>query len=407
MNACHRWSGIARAAALAGVGVCLLGSAPRGGGDGGALRMSVSTNSVVSVGVRVRAGQELMRAYRLRNLAEYGLRDVKVVDAQAVGGVAACPRASLAPLGTMVCRAAVRAVAGRHVVRVTATGVPTWEEYGTAAATASAGYDARASVLTLERAASQKRLFYRLVYSGPAALENVRLRDPLLDPAALRCVPGGGLPARLPTGSALECSAPAPDRPGPHESVARATGTTADEAVSPAGTPLPPLALEAEAPGGYTVPVPPRRARPVAPVGQAAGGRRGPGAPLRGAPPRPGPPAAVAPLPGGAPPAPLAPGFLAGLGVPVPPGVAVPPGIAPGGVAGVAPAGRTPGRAVPTTGPLPPDTAVAAHRPQRGGSPLDEGMDWAFISLVVVAFPALLVAITSVSRKSAPQGGKD
>lgn len=267
MNACRRLSGIVRAVALVGIGVCLLGSAPLGGGDGDALRMAVSTNSVPVAGVPVRMGQELIRTYQLRNFAEYGLHSVKVVDEQAVGGAARCPRTSLPPLGTMVCRAVVRAVAGRHVGRVRASGVPTWQGYRSASVAVSAGYDARTSVLTLERAASQKRLSYRLVYSGPAALENLQLRDPLLDAAALRCASGGGLPAVLPAGTELECWAPAPDRPGRHESVARASGTTADGAVSPEGRPLPLLALAAQAAAGYTVPAPPERVRPVRPAG--------------------------------------------------------------------------------------------------------------------------------------------
>ncbi|PKV90072.1 hypothetical protein BX283_7733 [Streptomyces sp. TLI_146] len=425
MSACYGLSGLVRPVVLASAGVCLLGAAPLGGGDGDALRMAVSTNSVSVVGVRVRVGQELIRTYRLRNFAEWGLRDVKVVDAQAVGGVARCPRGALAPLGTMVCRAVVRAAAGRHVSRVTATGVPTWEGYRSAYAAAPAGYDARASVLTLERSASQKRLSYRLVYSGPAPLENVRLRDPLLDPAALRCASGGGLPPSLPAGSDLECGAPAPDQPGPHESVARISGTTADKAVSWTGKPLPPLALAAEAVGGYTVPVPsrpsmpPRRARPVRPDGLSGsvgeGMRRlARGVLPRGAQDRPGPSATAVPrreaplLPPGSaalPPGPVPPGALGFLGVPVPPGVPVT-----GDVFGAGPFGPTPGRpvpVVPTAAPLPPGAALSGRRGHPPGDPLEEGMDWAFISLMVVAFPALLAAITSVSRRSNPPGERD
>lgn len=430
MNACRRLSGIVRAVALVGIGVCLLGSAPLGGGDGDALRMAVSTNSVPVAGVPVRMGQELIRTYQLRNFAEYGLHSVKVVDEQAVGGAARCPRTSLPPLGTMVCRAVVRAVAGRHVGRVRASGVPTWQGYRSASVAVSAGYDARTSVLTLERAASQKRLSYRLVYSGPAALENLQLRDPLLDAAALRCASGGGLPAVLPAGTELECWAPAPDRPGRHESVARASGTTADGAVSPEGRPLPLLALAAQAAAGYTVPAPPERVRPVRPAGpsgRADGGKRRSAreAVPRGAParrPRPNPPAAgprrpgalSAPGPAGPAAAALSPGIVARLGVPVAPGAPIAPGdpVA-GDFLGPAPAGRTPGRAVPvvpavpTAGALPPGSGAAERRlPPRSAS-LGEGMDWAFISLLVVSFPALLVAVTSVSRTSKPQGGKD
>ncbi|MFI1104618.1 hypothetical protein [Streptomyces melanogenes] len=412
---------MAQVVVLAGVGVCLLGLAPVGGGDGDALRMAVSTNSVSVVGVRVRAGQEIIRTYRLRNFAEYGLRDVRVVDAQAVEGAARCPRASLEPLGSMACRAVVRAVAGRHVGRVVATGVPTWQGYRVASVAVSAGYDARVSELTLERAASQKRLSYRLRYAGPAPLENLRLEDPLLDAAPLRCASGDGLPVGLPSGSDLECWAPAPAQPGRYESVARASGTTADGAVSPAGTPLSPLALAAEAAGGYTVPTPPERTRPAGPGGPVPGERRRlvrqvpprgpaarrsqPGAPAAAGPRR----AGTAPAPGPA--APLVPGVVARLGVPVPPGPPLPPGFSvPGGTVGAAPAGRAPGLpvpAVPTPGALPPGSAVAGRRLRPPGGVLDEGMDWAFISLVVVAFPALLVAVTSVSRTSNSPGERD
>ncbi|MET9700829.1 hypothetical protein ABZY31_28495 [Streptomyces sp. NPDC006529] len=480
----HKLSGAARVSAWLGICACLLGSAPAGGGDGDALRLAVSTNGVPAPGVQVRSGQQLLRLYHLRNLAEYGLENVEVRDPQVVGGTARCPSTSLAPLGTMTCRATLPALAGRHTVRVAATGVPAWEGYHSPRASAPAGYDAHASTLTLLRSASQKRLSYRLAYAGPADLEGVRLRDPLLLTAGpLTCSTGPGLPRRLPAGAGVECWATAPARPGRYESVAVASGTTPDRAVSPTGSMLPPLALTAEASAAYSVPAPPpppAAPRPAAPVPPPGSPRPPGGSPPRGTAPgtspprgpsgrttpprgaaRPGPGSVPAPAPG-APPrgaraqppgnapgaaadaaagaaAGVAPGAAAATaGVPFAPGVAAAPGTqflaaGPGTPAAAAPPAlppAAPAAAEPPTGPTtpsgtgpvtppatpptaPPPSAPAARRPPGTAlsdvgppprrEPLADSLDWAFITLLIVLFPALLAAMSSTSRTSKRQ----
>lgn len=380
----------ARELAALATGVCLLGAAPGGGGAEDALRMTVRTNSVPAVGVPVRAGQELIRTYHLRNNAEYGLRTVKVVDPQVFGGVVPCPRAFLKPLETMVCRAVVPAAAGRHVDPVTATGNPTWEKYRSARVSVPAGYDGHASALTLRRSASQERLSYHLTYSGPAPLDNVRLRDPLLSSdAALRCPSATGLPRRLAAGQSVECWAPAPKEPGRYESVALVSGTMADRAVSPTGTWLPPLVLSTRAAAGYSVP------RPAAPV-PVGPGRNGADARPRGTAPRRATTAGprtfgVAPAPG---PPPAA-------GQPPPPANA-----APGQRTSPGAGGAVEKPLAPTAVPSPPATQAAERGSSRKGRPLEESVDWVFLTLMIVLFPALLVAITSsASRGPGSRGG--
>ncbi len=447
--------------AVVGMGVSLVGAAPRGGGEQGVLRLSVSTNSMATVGVRVRTGQQVSRTYRMRNFAEYGLKAVKLTDPQVPGGFVPCPHTAIPPLGVMVCRASMPALTGRRVERVVATGVATWEEYGTARASASAGYEGLASSLALERTASQKRLTYRVSYSGPADLENVQLQDPMLASSQLRCGAGLPVPSRLPSGTQLECWGPAPEQPGRHESVARVSGTTSDRAVSESGTSLPALALSAQAAAGYTVPEPaatppraglpppnaPPRSRPrrpvpkrtssadraphgpsadrrppslangvaPGPVGQGVGGTGrmftvpGNAAPTLGAAAR-GAGGAFAVPGGGAPPPPAAPatvvGGTAGL-VAVPGDVPLPPATATGDTAGlVTVPGDVPppsGTAVPGERPppsAPADAFVAGRRVQQPANSLEDSVDWAFITLMVVLFPALLTAVTVASQKS-------
>ncbi|MET3987939.1 hypothetical protein ABIC27_005842 [Streptomyces sp. PvR034] len=423
---------------------CLLGAAPKGGSDSGVLRLSVATNTVSRPGVHVRVGQRLVRVYRLRNYAEYGLDDLEVRDAQAPGGRARCPEPSLAPLGTMTCRAEIVASAGPHTVRVTATGVPAWEGLPGGGADAPAGYEAHHSALVLQRSASQKRLSYRLMYAGPTRLDDLRLDDPLLGNAgALRCSGGAGLPGRLLPGGSVDCWAPAPAGPGRHRSVARATGTTADRAVSSAGSLLPPLPLAAEAAAEYVVPAPPRAIRP--PGGPSAGPSRTPPTPGNVRPPRtPRPPRAQrpprAPRPPGASIRPSAPTPLSPPGVAAPPG-GLPPGAGPGQVpgagAGDAAAGAmlrppgaptAPGRRfllnanpparVPARPPATPG-AVSAHPPppgralsgQQPSSPrretLMDRVDWAVLTLLIVLIPALLAAMSFESRKATSRGKDD
>jgi hypothetical protein len=451
---------------LSGLGMCLIGSAPAGGKDGDVLRMTVTTNSVSVPGVRIRAGQLAVRVYRLRNFAEYGLRGLGVRDPQVAGGSVRCPRDFLAPLGTMTCRAEVAPRPGRHLVRVTAAGAAAWEEYGRARASATAGYEVRPAVLTLRRTASQKRLFYRIAYAGPAALENLRLHDPLLhDPrlrkaAPLTCSSGAGLPRRLPAGGSVECWAPGPAGPGRHASVARVSGTAKDRAVSAKGARLPPLALSARAAAGYSVPVPPPPAtRPSAPP---EGGRprppgtaptRGatpppvttppgtapPGAPPAGTPPRPAPRPPVPPRPPaeGTPPQPEPggqplPGAPPG-GLPAPPpgdaagpagdAAAAPP--APPGAAGAAdpyflaagpaaPVGPVPDAPPFTTPDPPPDgasptrlprsSALSARPSRTDGDGLMQPADWAVMAFLIVLIPAVLAAMSFDSRKSKSSG---
>lgn len=403
--------------------------------------MAVSTNSVTAPGVQVRERQQLIRVYQLRNLAEYGLRNIEVRDAQVTGGSIRCPQTSLKPLGTMTCRATIVALAGRHIGQVTATGVATRKEYGRAQVATSAGYNAHSAKLTLRRSASQKRLFYRLTYTGPAGLENLRLRDPLLREAGtLKCSSGAGLPKRLPTGGNVECWAAAPDSPGRHASVARASGTTADRAVSTTGSLLPPLALAAEAAAGYSVPGPPAAARQDGPTRATASpratssatrpdGRLPPTSPPRATPPlvttlpalplegstAPGPgPGGADPVTGVLPPGPRAPFAVSGAAA-AEAGVAgeflAPPYLAEPGQR--FPPGSRPGGPVPGDRPVTTPTASPASRPQGAarsalpspptGGGLVNTLDWAIMAFLMVIVPAVLVAMTLDSRSSQSQ----
>lgn len=441
----RKLSGVIRALTLSGIAVCLLGSVPMGGTDKGALKMAVSTNSVTSPGVQVRERQNLVRVYQLRNLAEYGLRNIEVRDAQVAGGIVRCPRASLKPLGAMTCRAKIVALAGRHIGQVTATGVAARKEYGRARAAVSAGYNAHSAVLTLRRSASQKRLFYRLVYSGPAGLENLRLQDPLLRGAGpLKCSSGAGLPGRLPPAGNIECWASAPDSPGRHASVARASGTTADRAVSTTGSLLPPLALSAKAAAGYSVPSPSAATRPDGPSRPAGSSIATPRATSSATrPDGPSRPAAspratsplVTPLPGAPPLALTAPGPGSG-GVGLLYGELTPGPWAPAAVSGAVAAGAggtgeflappslaEPGQRLPpatspdgpiagdrpvatptaSTASLPRGAARSALPPLQTDGGLVSSLDWAIMAFLMVIIPAVLMAATLDSRSSKSQ----
>ncbi|MFI5705684.1 hypothetical protein ACIA78_37305 [Streptomyces xanthochromogenes] len=61
------------------------------------------------------------------------------------------------------------------------------------------------------------------------------------------------------------------------------------------------------------------------------------------------------------------------------------------------------GTAVPGERPppsAPADAFVAGRRVQQPANSLEDSVDWAFITLMVVLFPALLTAVTVASQKS-------
>lgn len=101
-----------------GVALAAVAGAQRGGEARDALRLSVRTNGTEGSAVRVRAGEQVLRSYRIVNRAEYGLSAV-ISDQQVPGGQAPCGQSgqggqgiaiAVPPLGTVEC--SVRLVAG-------------------------------------------------------------------------------------------------------------------------------------------------------------------------------------------------------------------------------------------------------------------------------------------------------
>ncbi|MFE4655726.1 hypothetical protein ACFRFJ_03385 [Streptomyces hydrogenans] len=383
------------------------GTAEAGGAGDKALRMTVTVNTRGHSGQRppaVRAGDRVVKRYRLENRGEADLYGVRVRDPGVPAGAVRCPGRPLHALGVMECVARFRALPGDHRADARAEGaIPSLGR--TLTATAASGYTGVAGALALaERVAPAARagtavVTYTVANRGNRPLHDVRVTDPALGLSG-RGVDCGAVPLRLAPGASARCVATVRRPPGTHRSTGLATGTDRVATYAPGGRRLPAPLLTARSTGSFTVPE--ERRKPSAapdpapaaePGGGSGSGRGGGGAGgggsrggIVGAPgaagavaPGPAPAPAVGVLPVGPPgPDPAPPGAAAGGAAEVGAGVAaevaagvgaaegaveagpgaVPPGALP---PGAVPPGALPPGALPP-GALPPGAVVGEAR---------------------------------------------
>ena len=358
------------------------GAVQRGVEDAEALRLEVATNTVTAPGVLVRQGEALVRTYRLRNLAEYPLRSVRIRDAQVSPAAFVCGGGRLGPLGELTCVSMLRAGTSSGMVTVTASALAP-APYAAPQVRARAGFRVRDAGLslrrTVRRTGGEVRLAYLVSAAGTVPLDDLRLVDPLLANARLLCAGHPGLPPRLAPAGSVGCSALVTAVPGTHRSLGRISAAADDGAVADDGRPLPALALAAVADGGYAYAVPP---------GPPTTGTPAPGTPA------PGTPATGIPGTGGSRSARTAAAKKKRFATRRPADSRT------GAAAAAAAAGRTarlPHAAAPSPGgALPRTPKDPRHPPGLLGAPLGpDSEDWALTVELMLLVPALLVAVNS------------
>ncbi|WP_405017493.1 hypothetical protein OHV05_10845 [Kitasatospora sp. NBC_00070] len=268
---------VARAAVVAGT--------QRGGEARDALRLSVRTNATEGTAVRVRAGEQVLRSYRIVNRAEYGLTAV-ISDQQVPGGQVRCGQGgqggqgatvAVPPLGTVECSVRFVAGAGPQETTVTVDGAAPDGLPG-AVATTRVGYVGIASGLDLRavgppaglgvtrRPGSVEARPVRLVQVAPAAgavelhFQVEALGEvPVSGTKVASGVPGAGTVScawlsgdgLLVPGHPVECVVSGTARPGPQTGVVQGEGYAEDGAIGEDGQRLAARRLTGEAAGGY------------------------------------------------------------------------------------------------------------------------------------------------------------
>ncbi|MFJ9520460.1 hypothetical protein ACIRPK_19690 [Kitasatospora sp. NPDC101801] len=268
---------VARAAVVAGT--------QRGGEARDALRLSVRTNATEGTAVRVRAGEQVLRSYRIVNRAEYGLTAV-LSDQQVPGGQVRCGQGgqggqgatvAVPPLGTVECGVRFVAGAGPQETTVTVDGAAP-DGLPRAVATTRVGYVGIASGLALRavgrpagsgvtrRSGAVEARPVRRVQAAPAAgavelhFQVEALGDvPVSGTKVASGVPGAGAVScawlsgegLLVPGHPVECVVSGAARPGPQSGVVRGDGYAEDGAIGEDGQRLAARRLTGEAPGGY------------------------------------------------------------------------------------------------------------------------------------------------------------
>ncbi|MFJ4217874.1 hypothetical protein ACIP27_34845, partial [Streptomyces hydrogenans] len=248
------------------------GTAEAGGAGDKALRMTVTVNTRGHSGQRppaVRAGERVVKRYRLENRGEADLYGVRVRDPGVPAGAVRCPGRPLHALGVMECVARFRALPGDHRADARAEGaIPSLGR--TLTATAASGYTGVAGALALaERVAPAARagtavVTYTVANRGNRPLHDVRVTDPALGLSG-RGVDCGAVPLRLAPGASARCVATVRRPPGTHRSTGLATGTDRVATYAPGGRRLPAPLLTARSTGSFTVPEERRKPSAAAP----------------------------------------------------------------------------------------------------------------------------------------------
>ncbi|MFF0740185.1 hypothetical protein ACFYVL_07265 [Streptomyces sp. NPDC004111] len=262
----------------------------------------------------VRAGQPVMKKYRLVNRGAADLYDVRVSDPGLAGARIRCPGGDdhvrmLTGLRTVTCFARAPALAGVWVREVDATGrIPSLR--ATARAAAMSGYAGVGGSLELTQTAkaggsARAVVRYALRNTGNRPVYAVRVSDRALPALRMSCGNGLATVARIDPGRSHICTGTARLAPGSYSSAGQAQGSDRIRTLGQYGDQVPPPRLTARASVRFTVPEPPPpqgpapgSAPPASPprdppasAASAAAVPAAPAAPAAGLPVQPAPPA--------------------------------------------------------------------------------------------------------------------